>query len=214
MLGTPGLRSYVYLPLAINLVLYSLGLWLAVHYFSLAMSWLMPTWLSWLSWLLWPIFAFCLFFSVIFTFNLVAGLVGAPFYTRLAKKLSSSTEEETQNSFMESFNAEVSRMIYFARWAVPLLIFSIIPGVNVIAPFLWIFFGAWSMSLEYLSYPLEVRGLLFPQQREFAQKNRFETLSLGGAVMFCLSIPFLNILVPPAAVIAASLYCRDKAQNS
>ncbi|NJD05581.1 MAG: hypothetical protein FIA97_03670, partial [Methylococcaceae bacterium] len=42
LLSSPQLRPFVWLPLLINLVVYSLGFWLAGHYFGAAMDWLLP----------------------------------------------------------------------------------------------------------------------------------------------------------------------------
>jgi len=111
------------------------------------------------------------------------------------------------------FASELRRMAYFALRAIPLLLLSIIPGLNVIAPFLWLLFGAWSLSLEYFSYPLEAQGLRFDRQRELAAAHRLEAMGFGGAVMLGLGIPVFNILIPPAAVIGATLYVTQLRQR-
>jgi CysZ protein len=56
---------------------------------------------------------------------------------------------------------------------------------------------------------LEARGILFSEQRDMIGKRRVETLAFGGAVMLGLAIPVLNVLIPPAAVIGATLYFAD-----
>ncbi|MDD5035940.1 MAG: sulfate transporter CysZ [Methylococcaceae bacterium] len=220
MLGQPGLRHFLWAPLLVNLVLYSLGFWAAGHYFSAAMEhWSLPAWLDWLHWLLWPLFALMLFIITFFTFTLMANLVASPFYGPLAEKvrktlgLTSSRPERDPSPFGElaaGFGSELRRMGYFAWRALPLIILSLIPGLNIVAAFLWVLFGAWSLSLEYLAYPLEAQGMLFPQQRELAKSRRLETLAFGGAVMLGLSIPLVNILIPPAAVIGATLYLAGR----
>ena len=60
MLPEPGLRSFVIIPLTINLVLFSAAIALLVQQFSSLVDYLlsfMPEWLSVLNWLMWPIFA-------------------------------------------------------------------------------------------------------------------------------------------------------------
>ena len=86
--------------------------------------------------------------------------------------------------------------------------FGFLPG------FLWLLFGAWSLSLEYMAYPLESQGIRFPQQRELAGARRMETLGFGIAVLLGLSIPVLNILIPPAAVVGATLYVAGRNKPS
>jgi CysZ protein len=86
---------------------------------------------------------------------------------------------------------------------------SVIPGINVLAPFLWALFGAWGMALEYLAYPLENQGVLFSEQKELVKSVRLGALSFGGLAVLGLTIPVLNIIVAPAAVIGATLYLHE-----
>jgi CysZ protein len=218
MLAQPGVRNFVWAPLLINLALYSFGAWAGVHYFSQVLNWLMPTWLEWLRWLLWPLFALLLSVIAFFSFTLVANVIASPFYGRLAEKVlqSAGIALPTKNGegivpeVLADVVSELHRIAYFALRALPILIVSAIPGLNVVAPFLWLLFGAWSLSLEYWAYPLEAQGIRFDRQRELAASRRLEALSFGGTAMFCLSVPVLNILIPPAAVVGATLYCAEK----
>jgi len=105
--------------------------------------------------------------------------------------------------------AESKRMGYLGTRALPLLVLSIIPGLNVLAPLLWALFGAWGMALEYLAYPLENQGVLFSEQKELVKSVRLGALSFGGLAVLGLTIPLLNIIVAPAAVIGATLYFNE-----
>jgi CysZ protein len=57
-----------------------------------------------------------------------------------------------------------------------------------------------------MAYPLENQGLLFKQQKEQAKTRRLGVLSFGGLTLLGLSIPVLNLIVAPVAVIAATIY--------
>jgi len=94
-----------------------------------------------------------------------------------------------------------------------LLILSIIPGINVVAPFLWALFGAWGMALEYMAYPLENEGVLFAEQKQLVKSVRLGALSFGGVAVLGLTIPVLNIIVAPAAVIGATIYLNEIKQG-
>ncbi len=74
---------------------------------------------------------------------------------------------------------------------------------------LWALFGAWGMALEYLAYPLENQGVLFSEQKELVKSVRLGALSFGGLAVLGLTIPILNIIVAPAAVIGATLYFNE-----
>lgn len=214
LLGTPGIRRFVWAPVLINIVLYSAGFWLAAHYFTAAMNWLIPAWLDWLRWLLWPLFALLLLGTAFFTFTLVTNLIGSPFYGRLAEqvqKLGASGEIPVNAApgVLAGLSSETRRLAYFAVRALPILILFLIPVINFLAPFLWMLFGAWSLSLEYMSYPLEAQGLLFTEQRDVVKQRRLDALAFGGGIMLGLAVPVLNILIAPAAVIGATLYFLD-----
>lgn len=218
LLGTPQLRSFVWVPLLINLVVYSLGFWLAGHYFGSVLDWLLPGWLDWLRWLLWPIFAVALAAIGFFTFTVVANLIGSPFYGALSAKVRSLEGEippatASAGALQDALAAlalELQRLGYLGLRALPILVMFPIPGINLIAAVLWMVFGAWSMALEYLSYPLDSLGLKFAGQKEFLKVRRGEVLVFGGLVLAGLTVPVFNILVPPAAVAGATLYCAAR----
>jgi len=217
-LRQPDLRHFVWIPLLINLGLYGIGVWSGMHYFSAALDWLMPTWLEWLLWLLWPLFAIVLAGVAFFSFTVVANLIASPFYGPLAEKvqrqLGLSVAGEEGEGGIAAIVADIAsgfrRLAYFALRALPLLLISFIPGLNLVAPFLWLLFGAWSLSFEYMAYPLEAQGIRFQQQRELAWSNRMETFGFGIAILLGLGLPVINILIPPAAVVGATLYLAER----
>jgi CysZ protein len=79
----------------------------------------------------------------------------------------------------------------------------------VLAPLLWALFGAWGMALEYMAYPLENAGVLFSEQKKMVRSIRLGALSFGGVAALGLTIPVLNIIVAPAAVIGATIYFNE-----
>lgn len=216
LLAKPGLRHLVGIPLLINLVLYGIALAGGIYYFSAFMDWLVPAWLDFLRWLLWPIFGLSFLLIVYFTFTMLVNLIGAPFYGRLAEKTillltgrPASVSEGFGKALMSDSLSEAKRLLYFLTRAVPLLVLFLIPGLNLIAPFLWLAFSAWFLALEYMAYPLEVHGYRFDEQRRIAKKLPFGVFSFGGLVTLGLTIPLLNVLIPPAAVIGATLYLLE-----
>ena len=215
LLAKRGFRRYLIVPICVNLLIYSIALWLSVSYISGLIEHSIPGWLNWLSWLIWPIFLLSFLLVGFFTFTLVSNLLMAPFYGRLAERaekiltgepLARTGEGSLTKDIARGVVSELNRLSYFAFRAVPLLLLFVIPGVNLIAPILWMLFSAWALALEYTAYPLENRGVLFPEQRQMVKNIRVGFLSFGGIVMLALTVPILNILIPPAAVIGATLY--------
>jgi CysZ protein len=145
-----------------------------------------------------------------FTFTVLANLIAAPFYSKLAAKtldlISAQDNQIKEQPMMQVIWAEIKRMGYLFSRMLPLLFLFIILGINFIAPFLWALFGAWGMGLEFMAYPLENQGLLFKEQKEKAKSRRIGVLSFGGVTVLGLSIPLFNLIVAPAAVIGATVY--------
>jgi CysZ protein len=213
LLTSPELRKFIIIPLLINVVLYSAALTLGYFYISDLIDQFIPGWLHWLSWVLWPLFFISFFIAGFFTFTVLANLLAAPFYGKLSAKtlamVSGQALATAEQPLPKVLIAETKRIGYLATRALPLLILSIIPGINVIAPFLWALFGAWGMALEYLAYPLENQGVLFSEQKELVKSVRLGALSFGGLAVLGLTIPVLNIIVAPGAVIGATLYFNE-----
>jgi CysZ protein len=206
------LRKFLLLPLLVNFLLYSVSLVLSYYYIAQLLEQFIPAWLHWLNWILWPLFFLCFFAGSFFTFTLLGNIIAAPFYGRLAHRatelLTGQPLATPEPPWTQMVWAEAKRVLYILSRALPLLLLSLIPVLNLAAPLLWALFGAWSMALEYFTYPLENQGLLFTEQRDALRQVRLGAVSLGGLVMLGLAVPVLNFVVPPVAVIAATAYVQ------
>ena len=208
-----GIRRYVIIPLIINTGLFAAAIYLLSQQMEVWMQKLLPDWLSWLEWLIWPLFAITILLIVFFTFTLVANLIAAPFNSYLSAsvelKLTGAKPEDLVNepiwkTVVRTVGAEIRKTIYFLLWLIPLALLTVIPVINVAAPFAWFLFAAWSFSLEYMDSPLGNRGMLFAEIREYNRTNRMRSLGLGTSVFVMTSIPFLNFVAMPVAVCAAT----------
>lgn len=217
MLTQPGLRRYVLGPLLLNIALFTALIWFGAEGFAALVDWLLsplPDWLDWLRYLLWPLFALTALIAIFFTFSLVANLIGAPFNGLLAeaveRRLTGQRLEESGGwkrvlaDVVPALLGELRKLGYFARWAIPLAILFLIPGLNLAAPFLWAGFGAWMLAVEYGDFPMGNHEIRFVAQRELLRRRRGLAMGFGGAAMLATMIPFLNFLVMPAAVAGAT----------
>jgi len=220
LLNRPGVRRFVFIPLAINTLLFSLLLWLAITQFGALIDWLLPTLPTWLpewllaalSWLLWLLFALSAFVVVFFSFTLLANLVAAPFNGFLAEAVErhltgQRAPDSDRGALAEmglAVRGELIKIGYFASRALPILVLFLIPGLNLAAPFIWLLFGAWMLALEYADFPMGNHGLSFPEQRDKAGAKRLLMLGFGGAVALGTMVPLFNFIIMPAAVAGAT----------
>lgn len=208
-----GLRRFVVLPLLINILLFATAIYFFSKQIDIWIEQLLPAWLSYLEYILWPLFAVTLLLIVFYSFTLLANLIAAPFNSLLAARVEArltgrAVDENSSEAFwkmaVRSIGSELRKMLYFLKWLFPLVLLTIIPGINFMAPVAWFVFAAWSFSLEYTDYTLANHGRLFPEVREFNKANRMRALGFGGVVFVLTSIPFLNFVAMPVAVCGAA----------
>ena len=224
---SPGLRLFVLLPLAINLILFVALIGFAVDQFSGWLASLMgslPSWLSFLDFLLWPLFVILLLLMVFFTFTLLANIIAAPFNGFLAEKVEVVVRgEDTFPPFSwnellamvpRTLKRELRKLSYFLPRAIGLLILSLIPGLNLIATPLWLLFGVWMMAVQYIDYPCDNNKVSWDDMLAWLRAKRWQSLGFGGITYVALLIPFVNILMMPAAVAGATLFwAREDGAN-
>ncbi len=223
-LKEPAVLPFIAIPLTINILVFGLLIWWAGQQFSVwvdqAIAWL-PDWLSFLHILLWPLFALTIALVVFFTFTLVANFIAAPFNGFLAEKIQ---RERTPHLLPEdngwkdlvaiiprSIAREGQKLVYYLPRALGLLILTFIPVINLAAPFLWALFSAWMMAVQYVDYPADNQQVRFKDMlTQLKSHKRTQLLAFGGIVALFTIIPFINLIVMPAAVIGATLLWIDR----
>lgn len=216
-----GVLRYALLPLLINAVLFGGGLWFGADAFQDFMGWLLPEWLDvWLvRALLWVLFAVAAALIVFYAFTLLANLVAAPFNGLLAEQVErhlrgargpEGIERGITAEVAASIGAEIRKLVYLAAWSLPLLLLFLIPGVNLVAPLLWLAFGAWMMALEYADCPLGNHGVTFREGRGLIARRRGVAFGFGATIMALTAVPGLNLLIMPVAVCGATALYVDE----
>jgi len=216
MLFHSGLRSYVMVPLLINIIMFSLTAWLAVTYFEEFLIWALPadSWLQNLEWILWPLFALSYAVLTFYSFTMLANLIASPFNGILAAKIeqiiTGKLPEEADSSVLAAIipaiTGELGKIWYFLLRAIPVLILMLIPGLNAIGSVLWLLLGFWFLSIEYVDYPMGNHGFRPKQQRAMLRKRPIKSWSFGAGATLLMMIPVLNFAAMPASVAGATLF--------
>lgn len=223
MLTHPSLRLFVLVPLIVNIVIFGTLLTLGYGYVAELMDWLLgklPGWLGFIEWILWPLIAFTTLLISGYLFSAVAMIIASPFNGLLAEKAEELITGRKVDG-PEGLGAalmlvprgivrELLKLAYYVPIALLVLLLSVIPGFNALAPALWFLLGAWMMSIQYVDYPMDNHELGFRDVKEAVRSRRLCSLGFGGMVALCSGIPLLNFFVMPAAVVGATLlWCEQ-----
>jgi CysZ protein len=215
LISQPGIRRYAVMPLLINIFLFGGLIWIGYAQFSplveSAMSYV-PGFLDFLRWLIWLLITMLTAIIVFFTFTPIANIVAAPFNALLSEKIENKLTGKdigSGSSFVkmihDSVLSQLRKLVYILLWSAALLLVSIIPLINFVAPLLWVIFGSWLISLEYLDYPMGNHELSFTREKQILSKRRGLSLGFGSSVMVLTSIPLLNFIVMPVSVAGATV---------
>jgi CysZ protein len=216
---SPALRLFVLLPLTVNLLVFIGLIVVSVQQFN---GWVevfmpsLPSWLNFLEYILWPLFVLLVLLMVFFTFNLVANIIAAPFNGFLAEKVEivargqdnfpAFSWNELVAMVPRTLSREMRKISYFLPRSIVLLILSFIPVLNILAAPLWLLFGVWMMAVQYIDYPADNNKVSWPDMLAWLREKRWQSLGFGGITYLALLIPFVNILMMPAAVAGATLF--------
>jgi CysZ protein len=221
LIRQPGLRSFVMIPLLLNVIVFgSLG-YIAFEQFADLLDMLMqsiPAWAAFIRYLLWPLFVLLLLVVSAWTFTIIGNLIASPFAGPLAEKAEAIlTRQVSAASFdwktvpavaVRSLAREGSKLVYYLGWAIVILIISFV--ASPIAPLLWFAFGAWMMAIQYIDYPFDNHQLTFAELKRWLSQNRLTALGFGAAVLAASVIPLVNLVVIPAAICGATALWVDR----
>ncbi|HSG03730.1 MAG TPA: sulfate transporter CysZ [Marinobacterium sp.] len=221
-LPTPGIRSFVIIPLMINLVLFATAIYLLFSNFSAWVQFLIDLWLpdwdwlSFLEYLLWPLLAVLVVIGVYYGFSVVANFIAAPFNGILAEKVEQQLRGQVNSNLdswqsalkviPQSLGRELSKLAYYLPRLLLLFVLSFIPILNLAMPFIWFAFGAWMMAIQYCDYPMDNNRVSFKQMKLLLAQRRWSSLGFGSLVQMGMLVPLLNLLLMPAAVIGATIF--------
>jgi CysZ protein len=224
LIKTKGLKRFVFVPLFINLLLFSIAfyfLWpqleTSINYFIN----LIPDFLGWLKitlmYVLWPIAIITVLIIFALIFGTLANWIAAPFNGLLSDKVERYlTGQDMGNEGLLSavkdvprtFSRELSKVLYFIpRAAGFLILFFLLP---VIGQILWFLFTAWMMAIQYCDYPFDNHKVDFGKMRSELNEHKGKCFSFGIMVSIFSLIPILNFLVMPVAICGATSLWVDE----
>ena len=148
------------------------------------------------------------------SFTTLTLLIGAPFYVELTRRAMTLVSVEPFPSANTSFTAivqetasavlrELSKIRRLIPWVLLALVISFIPVINVSAPIVWLLVNSWIFAFQFVDYPIDARQRPITETREWLAEHRAAAFGVGAGVALCASVPFLNVVAFPAAIIGA-----------
>jgi len=223
LITEPGLRLFVILPVAINIVVLIGLVWLFGNRLDVWLdAWLagLPGWLAWLESVLWWLGFLLAILLFCYAFTLLANLIASPFNGLLSSRVERHLIGREPDSGMsmageawDAFAGEVRKWVYYLTRVLLLgvltLILLPIPVIDGLIPVVWFAFGAFMLAMEYLDNPMSNRGMPFSDKLAWLRGRRWVSLGFGSAVTLVTVIPLANLVVMPAAVAGATALWLD-----
>lgn len=232
LLLLPQFRPYILVPLVINFLLFIILTGYLIANFNASIDWMLGflpdwTWLNWivsaLLWIIWPLFASMVMVIYGYTFNLITNLIAAPFYGLLAEKIENHLingeieSEPLAQMIPRTIVRELLKLWYFLSRSFILAMISLtlmfIPLINLVIPFLWLAWSAWSMAIQYSDYPADNHKTPFITLRRWLASEKLSSYSFGGLVMLAAMIPLVNIFAMPIAVAGATVNWVERGKS-
>lgn len=220
LIRQPGLRRYVAIPLLINILVLSAAIFYGINQYDGWMIYVadsLPEFLSFLSGVVAFLGIIVGLAVLLYSFTIVANIIAAPFNAILSIKVEEKITGQLLTSdtalhlvFVRSISREISKFLYYLPRLLGLLVLSLIPGLNVIAPFLWIAFGAWMMAVQYTDYAADNNEISFSELRSRLNSNTFQSLLFGLPAYFLLAIPIINLVLIPAGVAGGTKFWVER----
>ncbi|MCB1645790.1 MAG: sulfate transporter CysZ [Pseudomonadales bacterium] len=216
LITRPGLRKYVIVPLLINMVVMAGFLAWGISSYD---DWMasvqntLPEWLSFLSWVIGILGVIVGVAILLYGFTIVGNIIASPFNAILSVKVEElltgqklTSETPLHLVIGRSIAREFSKLFYYLPRLAGLVILTLIPGLNTLSPFLWVFFGAWMMAIQYVDYAADNNELSFPALRDRLGASRLQAVLFGLMAYFLVAIPVVNLIVIPAAVAGGTVF--------
>lgn len=216
----PLLLLLMFIPIAINMVIFILLLGWGFSAFSDFLSSIISEQQGWywttLRWVIKIFFYLIVLVVVYFIFTPIALLIAAPFNDQLAEKVEQAAgfPVEEQRSFLVMVKeeiifavlSEVKRMSVVIGVLILLLPANFVPVVGPVLygllSFLW---GAWSAALEFTSYAADRRHLGLRTKWSRLRSNTALSMGFGAATLMLLAIPLINVFAVALSAVGGTV---------
>ncbi|MFZ9035232.1 MAG: sulfate transporter CysZ [Francisellaceae bacterium] len=222
LISERGMKRFVIIPLIINIFVFIALWWYAFYELSILTTWvegLIPGWLAWLGILIYAIAIVGLLLFTAYAFSTIALIVASPFYGFLAEKIQLKLTNQPVGSTInvtrllliapKAMIRELSKMLSFLPWVILILVCYFIPGLNLITSLMWFVLLSWINVVQYADYAFDNNDISFAIMKKQLGSKKTLSLSFGAITTLLLIVPFLSIIVIPAAIAGSTAMYID-----
>lgn len=159
------------------------------------------------------------FFFAIVVWRLASAIICGVLYGRLAEateRLLGLDDEEMSDVTMRAEVADA--MLDFAAWMKHQTLSIAVAFLPFLGPLVATVISSYAtcfqLGMDYIQYPLTLRGMRRDQRLEFGRNHRSPTLGLGTSVFFVEWIPIVSSVLLPSTVVGAVLLHRELTGDS
>jgi CysZ protein len=219
--GTPRLWRYVFVPIALNLVVgvivYAGLLFVGLRAIDdLVAGFAAPAVLALLLRVALVIVLLVATGFVVVRFGVV---LGSPWYGRLSEEIermrrgsAPPADRNLARDLGRALAFEAKKLLLVVGVGLPLLLLNVVPGLgSAVAAAGGLALGATIACLDFFDPPLERRQLSFRAKLGYARRALPGSAGFGLTCAAMLSVPFLNLLLVPLCIAAGTLFFCDRA---
>lgn len=156
----------------------------------------------------------------VFTYTALTLVIGDPFYEVISKQVDEGAAASSEavgggpapveipwyRSLRWNLVDSLRLLALSVSVSIPLFLLGFIPVVGqTVVPVLNATVGGWLLAVELTGIPFNRRGLRLRDRRRVLRANRALALGFGIPVFLMMLVPFLGVLVVPAAVAGGTL---------
>ena len=216
LIRKPGIRRYVIIPTVINILVLAAFVAFSVKEFErwvASITNMLPDWLSFLSWAVYLVGLIVVAFLLLYSFMIVANLIASPFNAVLSSRIEETLtpghvhlESGLYSMIVGAVAREISKLLYVLPRLLLLMLLSIIPLLNTLAPLLWVLFGGWMVAIQYCDYGADNNQVSFRVLRKRMALHKLSAVSFGVPINIMLAIPLVNLFLLPIAVAGGTVF--------
>jgi CysZ protein len=218
MLRFKEIRSYVLIPLIVNILIFAFAtayVWHKASELAEYIEFELPDWLAFCQYLIIPLALLVFMVIAYYMFATVAGILAAPFNGALAGKADEIIQQrklrdEPVSATLKDVPRIIAHTLRVLLYTLPRMLLSflllLIPVVGYIA---WLAFSGWNVAVGYLdcagdNHHKSLRELILSMR-----ENRVACIGFGISVYFMMLVPFVNMIIIPAAVCGSTKLLAD-----